>query len=237
MIDIHAHILPGIDDGADAIADSVEIIRELVGQGVTDIVATPHYMVETIYSSPRTKNLVLLSKLRQALKYEDVKVNLYLGNEIYITDRIAELIWDGKISTMAGGNYILVELPMSGEYSGYEDIFLELMNAGYKVVLAHPERYNSVQDDYNVLKELNEMGVLFQCNIGSILGQYDKKAKKTIQKMASEKLIFAFGTDIHRCRGEGYIDGAIKRLSKYYGERELKQIMESNPRKIIVAKS
>lgn len=233
MIDIHAHILPGIDDGAETISDSVEIVRELAAQGVTDIVVTPHYMDETIYTSPRTRNLVLLNKLKRALKYEDVKVRVYLGNEIYITERIADLIWGGKISTMAEGKYILVELPMSGEYPGYEDIFLELMNNGYKVILAHPERYHTAQEDYDVLRELHEMGVLFQCNIGSILGQYDKQAKKTIQRLASDKWIFAFGTDIHHCRGEGYIEAAMKKLLKYYDEHELNKVLVTNPKKIL----
>lgn len=233
MIDIHTHILPGIDDGAELISDSVEIARELAEQGVTDIIVTPHFIDETRYTSPRTKNQLLLNKLRQALKYEDVNVNVYLGNEIYITDKIADLIRKGKVSTMAGSSYILVELPMSGEYPGYEDIFMELLRIGYKVILAHPERYNSMQDNYEILHELHDMGVLFQCNIGSFLGQYDKRAKKTVQRMASDNLIFSLGSDIHRCRGIGYLDATKKKLAKYYDEHGLKQIMVTNPKKIL----
>lgn len=235
MIDTHAHILPGIDDGAETISDSVEIARELANQGVTDVIVTPHYVDETIYSSPRTKNMVLLNKVRQALKYEDVKLRIYLGNEIYISNKIADLIWSGKISTMAGGQYLLVELPLSGEFPGYEDILDELSRIGYKIILAHPERYNIAQDDYKVLHNLHDMGILFQCNVGSIIGQYGKEAKKLIQKIAKDKMIFSLGTDIHRCRGEGYIDAATKKLSKYYDERELKQILVTNPKKIMKA--
>ena len=233
MIDTHAHILPGIDDGAGTISDSVEIVRELAEQGVTDIIVTPHYVDETSYNSPRTKNIVLLNKVKQALKYEDINVRIYLGNEIYITEKIADLIRSGKLSAMAGGNYLLVELPLSGEYPGYEDIFLDLQNIGYKILLAHPERYSSVQENYNTLSDLHEIGVLFQRNTGSIIRQYGREAKKVIQKMAKDKLIFSLGTDIHRCRGEGYIDAAVKKLSKYYGEHGLRQILVVNPKRIL----
>ena len=233
MIDTHSHILPGIDDGAKTIADSVEMVRELVNQGVSDIVLTPHYMDETIYTHPKSKNKLLLNQLRQALKYEDVDVRLYLGNEIYITDKIQQLIWNDEISAMAGGKYLLIELPMTGEFPGYEDIFIDLMKAGYQVMLAHPERYHAMQDDYDKLTELYNIGVLFQSNIGSILGQYGKHAKKTMQKLANDRLIFSLGTDIHHCKGDGYIGAAKKKLMKYYDEQELKQIMEDNPQKVL----
>ena len=84
MIDAHSHILPGIDDGARTLADSIEIVKWLVGQGVTDVIATPHYVDETNFVSPRAKNLKLLSDLRKKLKTEGVKVEIHLGNEIYI---------------------------------------------------------------------------------------------------------------------------------------------------------
>ena len=234
MIDIHSHILPGIDDGSRDIAESIDMVRKLVRQGVTDIVATPHYMDGTSFVSPRKTNLKLLEELKQALNDEGVKVNLYLGNEIYISDNMLELLKAGKMSAMADSKYLLVELPLDDEYPNYEDFLLELMNHGYKVILAHPERYTIIQKDYEVVKNLHEMGVLMQCNINSIVERYGKSAKKVVKRMAKDKLIFAFGSDIHRCGRTDYITLAEKKLAKYYTEHELRWLMVGNPKKIIM---
>lgn len=233
MIDIHSHILPGVDDGAETLADSVEILRELVSQGVTDVIATPHYVDETIYMSPRRENARLLDELRQELSREGVEVRLHLGNEIYICGKIAELIKFNRISALKDSEYLLVELPMSGEYPGYEDVMRDLMREGYKVVLAHPERYTVAQEDFEMLEKLHEMGVLLQCNTGSFIRQYGKHAEKTAVKLAKSGMIFALGSDVHHVRGREDITLALKKLRKYYDEEGLEQVLVRNPRKII----
>ena len=233
VIDIHCHILPGIDDGSRDIAESVEIVRQLVDQGVTDVIATPHYVDGTAFESPRSVNLKLLTELRQALIDEGLKINVYLGNEIYISDNIAELVKAGKMSTMAGSKYLLVEFSLDEEFPNYSDYLQALMDHGFKVILAHPERYAIVQKDYDVVRNLYEMGVLMQCNLGSILGRYGKEAKKTIKKMIKDKIIFAFGSDIHRPSRSSYIAEAQKKLGKYYSEHELRWLLVGNPGKII----
>ena len=185
MIDIHSHILPGIDDGARTLTESVEIVKELAGQGVTAIIATPHYITESIYTSPRSKNEKLLGELREAVKVAGVKVRLELGNEIYMDGKIEQLLQNKLISPLAGGKYLLVELPMSGEYPSFRDILLELIYDGHKVVLAHPERYTSFQKDYDQIDDLSELGVLMQCNLGSFLKQYGRKAQKIAEIIIS----------------------------------------------------
>ena len=233
MIDLHAHILPGIDDGAGSVDDSMELVRELVRGGVTEIFATPHFIDETIYTSPAETNLGLLKDLQKRLDGDGVEVKLHLGNEIYINRKILEFIKSGEISSLGGSKYLLVELPMSGDYPGYSDIFLELIRAGYKVILAHPERYTSFQKDFGALMELTDMGVLLQCNIGSFVDQYGKAARKVAVKLAKEKMIFGMGTDIHHPRGEEFLPGAMKKLSKYYSPVELNELLIGNPRKIL----
>ncbi|MBR3322291.1 phosphoesterase [Candidatus Saccharibacteria bacterium] len=233
MIDIHAHILPGVDDGARTFDVSANMIRELWEQGVTKIIATPHYVDETIYMSSKETNLELLLKLRQKLVDEKVGVEVYLGNEIYINEKIGDLIEKGEIATLADSKYILVELPMSGEYPGYKDVLVELMEDGYKVILAHPERYVAIQEDFEIVRELCDAGILLQCNMGSIIGQYGKSAKKTIQKLAKNKMIFAFGSDIHHCHDRRDLLVAQDRLKKYYNDTELAILLVDNPGKIL----
>ena len=233
MIDIHSHILPGIDDGAETLEDSITMIRELTEQGVTDIIATPHYVDETIYTSSRRENLHLLDELRRTLAEEKITVNIYLGNEIYICDKIDDLILFNKTSSLADSNFLLVELPMSGEFPNYEDILQDLINHGYKVILAHPERYTTFQNDFSLIERLHEMGVLLQCNTGSFIRQYGKHAEKIATALAKKNMIYALGSDMHHTRGSSDITLAIKKLHKYYKDEELEQILVNNPKTIL----
>ena len=233
MIDIHSHILPGIDDGAKTFEDSLDILCGLHSQGITDVIATPHFVYGSSYESTRAENRQLLSQLRQHIKKGHLDINVHLGNEIYIDRDIATLLHRRTISSLADSKYLLVELPMSGEYQDYEDIILSLNYSGYQVILAHPERYHTVWKDFGILEDLAEQGILFQCNLGSIIGQYGKEPKKAIKKLAKAKLIFACGTDIHHRRDYTEIAKAQKKLARYYSEAELNDILVKNPAKIL----
>lgn len=233
MIDIHSHILPGIDDGARTLDESVELVRELASYGVTTVVATPHFVDETIYTSPKNANSKLVTKLRRCLKEEGINVKVVLGNEIYINPMIVELIKAGEVSKMGRSKYLLVELPMTGDFPNYEDIFLDLMQNGFKVVLAHPERYESFKKDFSLVRDLYDMGVLLQCNLGSISGKYGKNAKKLVTRLIKERMVFAFGSDIHHPSHTDYYGAGLKKLRKYYTETELETVLVDNPGTIV----
>lgn len=232
IFDIHSHILPGIDDGAQTFDDSIGIVKWLTEQGVTDIITTPHYIHETDYDSPKSKNSKLLIELKKKLKAEGIKVNISLGNEIYINDKISELIKEKKISPLNSSKYLLIEMPLDEEFPNYEDYFRVLIDEGYKVILAHPERYYIIEKDYEIVKRLHEMGVLLQCNAGSILGRYGRLAKKIAKRMAKDKLIFTISSDAHRRGSKDYLVLARKKLSRYLNDDEMKQILQNNPEKI-----
>ena len=234
MIDVHNHLLFGIDDGSKSLEDSVLIIRKLREIGITDIILTPHFITDSSYVSTRENNLILMEKLKNALDENNINVNLYLGNEIYIDREIEKLIYEKKISKLNNTNYLLIELPMSGEWEGYQDVFMDLINDGYNVVLAHPERYNSFQADFDKIYELEEIGVLFQCNIGSVIGNYGRAAKKIIKRMLKEDLIYMFGTDIHRDKGDyNFLSDAKKIIRKYTSDEKMNDLLVNNAKKII----
>ena len=233
MIDIHAHILPGVDDGAESFDDSVGIIKDLVAVGVTDVIATPHFMNETNFISPKSNNQDLVNQLKKRLEAEGINIGVYLGNEVYIDKNILSLLSEDKITSLAESQYILVELPLNDEFDDYEDILLELMQSGHTVILAHPERYAIIQKDFEIARILHDEGILFQCNLASITGKYGHEAKKVLQKLMKEKMIFAFGSDIHRPGRLEFWGPAMKKLSKYYNEREMSQILSINPERII----
>lgn len=232
MIDIHSHILPGVDDGARTLAESVEVVKGLAAQGVTGIIATPHYIDETIYTVQRAENQILIEELRRKLLEAGVGVNLYLGNEIYISPKLKELLRSGVVSPLAGSNYLLVELPMSGWFPGVLDILKDLKRWGYQVILAHPERYTSMQEDFGVVQQIWEAGILLQCNLGSFTGRYGRQAQKTAEKLAKKQMIFALGSDAHRNHGEQVL-AAVEKLRKYFNESELRKLLVENPGEIV----
>lgn len=229
MIDVHSHILYGIDDGSKSIEESIDIINGLKSQGFTDLILTPHYVAETIYTSEKNKNKKILEKIKKEVK----DINIYLGNEIYVDRFISDLLKTGKISSLAGSKYLLIELPMSGEFDGFEDIFDSLRHEGYKVILAHPERYSATHHDFSILERLQDSGVLFQCNYGSFIGQYGKNSKKTVEYLARNKMIFTLGTDIHHPRDYSEIAKSLKRLQKFYSKDEIENLTCKNPHKIL----
>ncbi len=234
MIDIHSHLIYGVDDGSKDIETSISILDSLSKNGITDIILTPHYITDTNYISPKTDNIFKLLELKREIKKQGININIYLGNEIYIDPNILDLIKNNKMCSLNNSAYILVELPMSGNYPDYQDILSDLLRIGFKVVLAHPERYATFQKDFNKVLEMVDMGVLLQCNIDSILGYYGKEAKKTMKLILKNKLVSFVGTDIHSIKNDySYIDKAKNKFKKYLTEEEINKVFIENARNIL----
>lgn len=234
MVDMHCHLLFGIDDGSKSLENSLKALESLKELGYTDIILTPHYISDTRYTSSKSNNLKLLNELKQKIKEKNIDINLYLGNEIFINYDILDLLKEGEIASLNDSKYLLIELPMSGEFSGYIEVFLELINYGYKVILAHPERYIAFQKDFNKILELEEIGVYFQSNIESITGGYGRHAKKMMKRLLKESKISFLATDIHHAKSSyhDYIK-AKKKFLHYMPSYEYDKLINVNPRKVL----
>lgn len=218
--DLHSHILFGVDDGAETLEDSLKIIRQASEDGVTDIVLTPHYIYESAYVSNVEHNKKILKKLKEKVKTENIKVNLYLGNEIYLTDNVLELLKKQECATINETRYVLIELPMHNEMLNAENVIFDLIRNGYLPILAHPERYSYFQDNFEKIKHLEEMGVLFQGNYKSLFGKYGSNAKKVLRRMLKERMITFLSSDVHR--GSSYeLDKLYKKLKWIYKDKNI----------------
>lgn len=234
MIDIHNHLLYGIDDGSKTIEESVDVLKDMEKCGYTDVILTPHYIDGSRYSNPREDNLKRLEVLQNKLKKNNISINLYLGNEIYIDDDINDLLKSNCISSLNNTKYLLIELPMSGEYVGYQELFRDLIKNGYRVILAHPERYLTFQDDYDLIYELKDMGVLFQCNIDSLVGKYGPYAKETLIELLTDGQVSFLATDIHHKKHDPNSWENAKRIAlKYISLEDFKMLTEINPGHLI----
>lgn len=234
MIDIHNHLLFGVDDGSKSIEESLKVLKFMEKSGYTDVILTPHYIDGSRYSNDRVNNLSRLETLKQELKNNNISINLYLGNEIYIDEDIQDLLKNNLISGLNNTNYLLIELPMSGEFTGYQEIFKELIKSGYKVILAHPERYLTFQDDYDLIYELLDMGVLFQSNIDSLNGKYGPYAKEMLINLLVDGKVSFLATDIHHEKhDEDGWNKAKKTALKYISLEDFKVLTEINPSRLI----
>lgn len=235
MTDIHSHLLYGVDDGSNTLLESISILKDLKSVGFDNIILTPHYIKGSTYNSNRSENSKRLEVLKNALKEKNIDVNVYLGNEIYIDDDLLELFKNKEISTLNNTNYALIELPMSGKYDEYKEILADLINKGCKVILAHPERYVSFQQDFNKIYELEEIGVYFQCNFDSIIGRYGEEAERLVRRLFKEKKVAFLATDMHHQSHDYSKYERIKtEVLKYVTEEEYKIITDRNPRQLIV---
>ena len=229
MIDFHSHILPQIDDGSISIEETINILKEAKQVGFTKVISTSHY-INGYYESNEIERTELLEKIKQ----ENVDVELYLGSEIYISENIVELLKDRKASSINNSRYVLFELPMGNETVLAKEMIYRLIENNYIPVIAHPERYSYVQDNVEYVRDLKEMGAMFQANYGSIIGLYGKKAEKTVEKLLKEDLIQFLGSDVHREEHVYvFIPKILKKLSKIISKEKIEEITEVNPQKVL----
>ena len=230
MIDIHCHLLPNIDDGCKSTEDTKKTLKEFENMGFSKIILTPHYMEKSNYCSNNKEKTNLLNEVKKI-----TDMDLYLGNEIYINSNISELIEEGEIYSLNNSRYLLIEFPLYSELNDVFDYLHELKVNGYVPIIAHPERYEYFQKDYKKAIDLYNSGVLFQCNYGSIVGIYGKRAKKLIKYLLKKDMVSFLGTDIHRCGSSIYenFDKIVKRIKKIIGNNKFSVITYSNPLKII----
>ncbi len=234
MIDIHSHLLFDVDDGTKTIEESTAILKDMALMGYKGVILTPHYIKNSAYNKTKIDNLHRLNYLQNYLMDNNIDIELYLGNEIYIDDDIIDLLKEEKICGLNNTEFLLIELPMNGKFDGYKEIFASLIERGFKVVLAHPERYTAFQRDFKKLYELDDIGVYFQCNIGSLAGEYGDAAEKLVKRILAEKMISFLATDIH-ARKEDYSSWylAKKVALQYITEEEYDILVNKNPRMLI----
>ncbi len=234
-VDIHSHILYNIDDGSKTLEESIEIIKQHIEMGFKDIVLTPHYIENSKYKTNNIEKNNILKTLKQELKKQNIKINLYLGNEVFVNNNLEELINQKEIATLNNSKYLLIEFPMGELPKNINNIIYELKIKGITTIIAHPERYTFVQEKPDLVLEWIEEGALLQSNYGSIVGVYGSNAKKTIKKLLKKDIISVLATDIHYPNNKIYLnmEKIRKKIKKIIGEERFIELTNTNPKKII----
>lgn len=233
MIDMHNHILQGVDDGSKSLEESINLVKKARAHGMTGLVLTPHYMKGAMDTSVHILK-ERFETLQEALKAENIDIPLYLGHELYLDPRLIDDLKEEKCMSINKGAYVLMELPLKSDVHRLEAFVHELKIAGYKPILAHPERYAFVHKDINAISTLIDDGVAMQMNMSSLKGYYGKTVKKVARKMVKRGWVHCIGSDVHREKSSVLdIKHPLKYLRKMGGKAWIHQVTLDNPQAIL----
>lgn len=194
-IDVHSHLLPGIDDGSPNIEQSIKLIKGLSELGFTKFICTPHIFNELYPNTFETIDLALRST-RDAVKLVSKSIDISAGAEYMIDENFVV----NKSLICLSEKYILIEMSYLNESPNIEQVIFNLQINGYHVILAHPERYVFYYKDYKKFHRYKDMGVLFQLNLLSITGYYGKESKKVANYLLENQMYDLAATDLHHDR-------------------------------------
>ena len=236
MIDFHTHILPNIDDGSRSIDETFNLIKEAKEVGFDGIILTSHY-IENYYETDVPERDVWVKAISENLGAKGIDTDLYLANEIYISENMMGLLEQRKASTINNSCYVLFELPLNEEPLNLYDVIYSLQENKLIPILAHPERYSFVQKEPELIYDLIEKGCLMQANYGSIIGQYGVKAEYIVKKFLENNMIHFLGSDVHR-QNSIYpkIPFALEKIKEIVGEEKLEELTTINPKLVLANK-
>ena len=197
MIDIHCHILPGIDDGPDSFDESIMMVKQAVNQGISKIIATPHFPFDKfIFSKEDVFEKVNI--LQEKIDAIGLKCKIYPGMELYLSSEIIEKIVAGEVIPLGkDSNYLLVEFPLRGFSKNLINLLHETWIRGYIPIVAHPERYEFILNDPLMINEILEYQTLLQINAGSILGKNGQRSQKLAIELIKQGLVSFIASDGH----------------------------------------
>lgn len=195
-VDVHSHLIPGVDDGVETMDEAIEAITALQKLGYKKLITTPHIMSHRF---PNTKASLLqgLDTLTTELRRREIAIEIEVASEYYVDTHFLDLLEKDEILTF-GKNYLLFELSYVSPLVALEEVVYKMKSSGYIPVLAHPERYTYWHNQFEQYVALKEMGVLFQVNAGSLEGFYTSEIAKVAQKLSREGMVDFLGSDTHR---------------------------------------
>jgi protein-tyrosine phosphatase len=214
-VDIHSHLIPGIDDGIQSVDEGIEILRAFQSLGYRKVITSPHTMWGTYNNQPEdiTNGLKVM---RAAIEKANLEIELDAVTEYYLDEHFLKRVGSGEELLSFGNKYVLVETGFMNEPPELKDASFQLNMRGYKMVYAHPERYMYLFDNESLIQDLLDRDVIFQMNMGSLTGHYGKPVQKFAEKLIDMQAIQLVGSDCHNLSHIALMKEA--RLSKYWNK-------------------
>lgn len=231
IVDMHNHVLPGIDDGSVDMKMTLRMLAIAAQEGITDIVVTPHYKKGRKNASP-AKVEALMEEVNAKASALGIQIRLHRGNEVAYFSEMEEDLEEQKFSTMNGSEYVLVEFLPGDSYTYIRNALYEVMSAGLSPIIAHVERYECMVKNVQRVAELKAMGVLVQINASSVTGALGWGIKHYIHKLLKEGLVDFIATDAH---SDGTRRPAVQKclqiLKRKYDEEYVQDLFYANAEK------
>ena len=223
-VDIHSHLIPGVDDGAQTVEESVALIRHLVDLGFKKIITTPHIMADFYRNTPDTIGRGL-DVLRKELVRQKIDIQVDAAAEYYLDEVFESNLSSGQQLLTIGNNFLLFELSFINYPQNLFDIIERIKDKGYKPLLAHPERYGYLFGTIENYQKIKEAGCYLQLNTVSLGGYYGKPSQKIAQQLIDGFLIDFIGTDMHNVK---HAEALKKALQQPYVQKILKDYLLRN---------
>lgn len=234
MIDIHSHIIPGLDDGAGNAEEALEMARAAVADGLTHLVATPH---SSYGAGPADRVAARVQELQKMFDHAGIALRLLTGQEVWISSETLSQYHAGRVFGINNGPYMLVEFPPHYVPRDADDIIAGLQQEGLRPVLAHPERNASLQQDLAPLAKLIGQGVLAQLTGGSLLGAFGSVAQETAEAMLAHNMAHVIASDSHSATMRlPVLSKAMERAAKLVGEDRARSMVKAIPEAIVTGR-
>lgn len=231
MVDIHSHILPYIDDGADSMEEAISMAEAAADSGINHMVASSHgnyfpYTLDEYWEQ--------FEKLQSCLRQQHIPLTLYPGMEIFVDGDISPLLEHRGLLTLNRTDYLLIEFPFEDSVRNVQKNIARLQEKGYNIVLAHPERYLFMQKDPEFAYYLEETGCVLQINQGSLLGDFGGRAKMLAGQLLSDGVVGVIATDAHDSRYRApSADRLLDFLKVHYTDGQIHLWLSENPSRIL----
>lgn len=223
MIDLHCHILPGVDDGAKNWEMSLEMAKAAVDEGITHILATPHHM-NRHWMNPKSDVLLLVNELQERIDNENIPLTIFPGQEVRLHGEILQNIQKDEICFIDEmSQYILIEFPTATVPDYADRLFYEMQSAGITPVIVHPERNHAILKDPSILYEFVSKDILAQLTAASYLGLFGKEIEKLGIQLIEHNLVHFLASDAHNVTSRNfYMKEAFEKLGKEYGKEKVR---------------
>lgn len=234
MIDIHTHILPGVDDGSPRTAESLEMLRLAAASGVETVIATPHSNLPGVYANYNGEWLqASFDRLIRRAEEEEIPVRILRGMEVYATEDLPQLLEAGRVLTLNDSRYVLMEFDFHEQANWCTRMLEGVLEAGYTPIVAHPERYYAVWQEPWCVYPWLEMGAHVQLTRGSILGKFGREAKRAADYLLQHNLVACIASDAHGSRNRiPEMDDILRYITAKYSPEYADMLLTENPAKI-----
>jgi protein-tyrosine phosphatase len=233
MIDLHCHILPGIDDGAADLSTALEMASASVADGVSVVACTPH-ILPGLYHNSGAQIRQATTQLQGALDREGISLKLVTGADNHVVPNFAKELRSGHLLSLADTRYVLVEPPHHVAPPRLEEFFFELLTAGYVPILTHPERLTWVSSHYDAIQRLVRAGVWMQLTAGSLTGTFGRRAKHWAERMLDDGFAHILATDAHNVdRRPPDLAAGRESAAKRVGAEEAEHLVMTRPEGVL----